>query len=146
METTKEKKWKLIGHSHQIADTGDYDGHYELTNGKISLLTKEDDDEAIQPIADALNDSGIKFYQDDFFEFENRIIKQELDELRKHSTSQKETIERLYDTVTKIKNPYSEEKQYQQWAAAENVLDIIIRSKPFQEAEQLLSTTEPIDQ
>lgn len=63
--------------------------------------------------------------------------------LEDKSTSQKETIERLYDTVTKIKNPYSEEKQYQQWAAAENVLDIIIRSKSFQEVKQLLSTTEP---
>jgi hypothetical protein len=38
--------WELKGHSHQIADTGDYDGYYEITNGKISLLTKDDDDEA----------------------------------------------------------------------------------------------------
>lgn len=59
------------------------------------------------------------------------------------STSQKETIERLYNTVSKLKNPYSREKQYQQWAAAENVLDIIIWSKSFQEIKQLLSTTEP---
>ena len=28
-------EWKLIGHSYQIADTGDYDGHYEITDGKI---------------------------------------------------------------------------------------------------------------
>lgn len=24
--------WELKGHSHQIADTGDYDGYYEITN------------------------------------------------------------------------------------------------------------------
>lgn len=74
--------WKLIGHSHQIADTGDYDGHYEITNGKISLLTQDDDDESLQPIVDALNDSGCKFYQDDWFEFENKMLKDENAELR----------------------------------------------------------------
>ena len=74
--------WELKGHSYQIADTGDYDGYYEITNGKISLLTKGDDDEALQPIVDALNDSGCKFYQDDWFEFENRMLKEEISRLR----------------------------------------------------------------
>lgn len=74
--------WKLKGHSHQIADTGDYDGCYEITNGKISLLTKDDDDEALQPIVDALNDSGCKFYQDDWFEFENKRLKEEISRLK----------------------------------------------------------------
>jgi hypothetical protein len=74
--------WELKGHSHQIADTGDYDGYYEITNGKISLLTKDDDDEALQPIVDALNDSGCKFYQDDWFEFENRMLKEEISRLK----------------------------------------------------------------
>jgi hypothetical protein len=70
--------WKLIGHSYAIADTGDYDGCYEITDGKISILTKDDDDEALQPIVNALNDSGCKFYQDDAVEFENELLKQEL--------------------------------------------------------------------
>ena len=74
--------WELKGHSHQIADTGDYDGYYEITNGKISLLTKDDDDEALQPIVDALNDSGCKFYQDDWFEFENNMLKEEISRLK----------------------------------------------------------------
>jgi hypothetical protein len=73
----KTTEWKLIGHSSQIGDTGDYDGHYEITDGKVSLLTKDDDDESLQPIVDALNDSGCKFYQDDWFEFENRMLKEE---------------------------------------------------------------------
>ncbi len=38
-QTGPSTPWELKGHSHQIADTGDYDGHYEITNGKISLLT-----------------------------------------------------------------------------------------------------------
>lgn len=75
--------WKLIGHSYQIADTGDCDGHYEITNGKISLLTRDDDDEALQPIVNAINSSGCKFYQDDWFEFENDILKREISDLRR---------------------------------------------------------------
>jgi hypothetical protein len=74
--------WELKGHSHQIADTGDYDGYYEITNGKISLLTKDDDDEALQPIVDALNDSGCEFYQDDWLEFENKMLKEEISRLK----------------------------------------------------------------
>ena len=74
--------FKLVGHSGQIADTGDYDGYWEITNGKISLLTKDDDDEALQPIVDSLNDSGCKFYQDDWFEFENRMLKEEISRLK----------------------------------------------------------------
>lgn len=79
---TSSTVWELKGHSHQIADTGDYDGHYEITNGKISLLTKDDDDEALMPIIDALNNSGCKFYQDDWFEFENSMLKEEIKKLK----------------------------------------------------------------
>lgn len=138
MET---KKWKLIGHSHQIADTGDYDGHYEVTNGKISLLTKDDDDEAIQPIVDALNDSGAIFYQDDFFEFENRAIKQELEQLKERTTSQQQTIERLRERNNEfelllrmiLSDNYDFDENYE------------IRPEYRDKAEQLSSTTEPID-
>ncbi len=59
-------EWKLIGHSHQIADTGDYDGHYEITDGNISILTKDDDDETLQEIVDVLNKSNCEFFQDDW--------------------------------------------------------------------------------
>tara|TARA_R110002012_G_scaffold78596_1_gene200188 strand:+ start:52 stop:441 length:390 start_codon:yes stop_codon:yes gene_type:complete len=43
-----------------------------------------------------------------------------------------EAIEALNDVV-RIKNPYSKEKQYQQWAAVENILYNIIRSKKIQQ-------------
>lgn len=75
--------WKLLSHSYQIADTGDYDGCYEITNGKISIFTKDDEDTALSPIVDALNNSGAKFYLDDSLQFENHLLKLELDELRK---------------------------------------------------------------
>lgn len=81
----EEKKgdWELTGHSYQIADTGDYDGNYEITNGKISLLTKDDDEEALQPIVNALNNSGAKFYMDDAAEFEAKMYKELYEGLQK---------------------------------------------------------------
>lgn len=76
------EEWKLIGHSHQIADTGDYDGYYEITNGKVSILTNSDNDEALLPIVKALNDSGCKFYLDDAKEVELYLLKKEYTELK----------------------------------------------------------------
>lgn len=81
-ESEVEGEWSLIGHSHQIADTGDYDGHYEITNGKISILTNDDDEEALEPVVTALNNSGCKFYMNDAAEFENYLLKEELSQLR----------------------------------------------------------------
>lgn len=43
-----------------------------------------------------------------------------------------EAIEAV-NVVLNIKNPYSREKEYEQWAAAENVIDDIIRNKKFQQ-------------
>lgn len=75
MEKTNE--WKIVAHSHQIADTGDYDGCYELTNGKVSIYTQNEIDDELQPVIDALNDSGCDFYLDDSVEFELHILKEE---------------------------------------------------------------------
>lgn len=74
---TSSADWKLIAHSHQIADTGDYDGCYEITNGKVSIFTKDDDDEVLEPVVKALNESGCKFYLDDSAEFEAHILREE---------------------------------------------------------------------
>lgn len=90
---TAEEEWKLIGHSYQIADTGDYDGCYEITDGKISIRTNYDDDEALQPIVNALNSSGCSFWQDDAAEFENRLFRDEIKELRAEIAGLVQTIE-----------------------------------------------------
>ena len=82
------KSFELVGHSHQIADTGDYDGCYEITNGVISLFTKDDDelgqihDEGLQKVVDALNNTGAEFFLDDDKEFELHLAKQEITELK----------------------------------------------------------------
>lgn len=81
-EGKEMNEWQLIGHSYQIADTGDYDGCYEITDGSVSIYSKDDDDEALQPIVDALNESGCKFYLDDSDAFENHLLKIEIAELR----------------------------------------------------------------
>lgn len=80
MEKT-ERKYELIGHSHQIADTGDYDGYYEITNGEVSILTQDDDDEALEEVVKALNNSGCKFYLDDSDRWEANHYKQEFERL-----------------------------------------------------------------
>jgi hypothetical protein len=72
--------WKLVSHSHQIADTGDYDGCYEITNGKISIFT-QDDGESLEAIVTALNDSGCEFYLDDCAEYEAHLLREENKEL-----------------------------------------------------------------
>lgn len=57
--------WRVITHSYPIADTGDYDGHYELTNGVISLLTKSEEVGDLESLVKALNESDVIFYLDD---------------------------------------------------------------------------------
>jgi hypothetical protein len=74
--------WKLVGESYQIADTGDYDGHYEITNGKITICTNHDDEEALQPIVDALNRAGCSFYTKHPSEVEAYILRYEVDSLK----------------------------------------------------------------
>lgn len=77
MQKQRIPKFKLISHEHQIADTGDYDGGYEISNGKVSIFTNDDDDEALGKIVKALNESKCKFYLDDSDAFEAKIITEE---------------------------------------------------------------------
>ena len=59
-----QNKWEFKAHNYQIADTGDYDGYYEITNGDITLITKDDFDETERQLKLAvviLNRWGIKF-------------------------------------------------------------------------------------
>ncbi len=97
---THIQEWKLIGHSYQIADTGDYDGNYEITNGKISLLTKDDDEESLQPIVNALNNSGCKFYTNDLFEFENIIMREDIKQLQAENERLKKELQALKGETT----------------------------------------------
>lgn len=54
-----KNNWEVKSHSYQIADTGDYDGYWEVVNGKgQSFVTREDYDDIekdLQKIADTLN-------------------------------------------------------------------------------------------
>lgn len=76
--------WELKPHSYQIADTGDYDGHYEITNGKISLFIKDYEcDEPLQKVVDAMNESGCQFEMDDSAKWELEVVKRENQRLLK---------------------------------------------------------------
>lgn len=70
--------WKWIGHSHQIADTGDYDGCYEITNGNLSFFTKDEDiDEQLTSLCDSLNSLDINFFIDDSDKFVLKAVDDE---------------------------------------------------------------------
>lgn len=83
-----KQKFEVKSHSYQIADTGDYDGYWEITNGTDRIITKEDGDEIeayLQSIADRLNElqAGIGFgietgaevaIQEQCFKLEGQIL------------------------------------------------------------------------
>lgn len=61
----EQNKWEVKSHSHQIADTGDYDGYWEITNGKIHICTKDDGPDMpdiLQEVADLLTKTECDFW------------------------------------------------------------------------------------
>jgi hypothetical protein len=50
--------WKLIPRSYPVGESGDWDGHFEVTNGLVSLTTSQDADdveEELQQLVKQLN-------------------------------------------------------------------------------------------
>lgn len=94
--TNNKPKFEVKSHSCQIADTGDYDGYWEITNGIDRIITKEDGDEIevyLNSIADKLNElqDGIGFgietgaeikIQEQYFKLEGEML--ELKDENKH--------------------------------------------------------------
>lgn len=84
-----KKLWEIKSHSSQIADTGDYDGYYELTNGTVSLFSKDDidtddpDHSSINTVVSILNDLNYKWYMDDSEKFLLHLKEQEVSRLLK---------------------------------------------------------------
>ena len=83
----KNGEWKIIPHSYQIADTGDYDGHWELTNGTISLITKDDigEDGDVEDLVQKMNDLDVKWedYKLDDSRWEAMMWKSKVDMLER---------------------------------------------------------------
>lgn len=80
-------KWEYKSHSYPIGDTGDYDGYWEVTNGKDSLITKEDYEDIekdLQAVVDILNNTYANFTFDRnieaALEAENKWLKSELEQ------------------------------------------------------------------
>lgn len=84
--------WEYKEHFHAIGMTGDYDGHYEVTNGDISLCTNDDPEDitetenTLQRVAKSLNESECKFYCNTTTEhklhIENMELRYKIDDLR----------------------------------------------------------------
>jgi hypothetical protein len=86
-------KWEVKSHSYQIADTGDYDGYWEITNGKDSLITKEDYEDIekdLQAVVDLLNNTYANFTVDRgneaALDAENKLLRQEMEDMKKAQT------------------------------------------------------------
>lgn len=116
MESKHTPEWKLIPHSYQIADTGDYGGHYELTDGKTTLITYDDpyDETTVKAIVKSLNDSGCSFYcqESDALGMELSFAKQDVKELRELNAEMLEALEwvlQISETVD-LKQPVDVEQ------------------------------------
>lgn len=75
----ENRKWEVIAHSAPIADTGDYDGHYELSNGDITLITRDDidtDDPDIHIALYALGQYKWEDWKRDALEYELHLEKE----------------------------------------------------------------------
>lgn len=72
-----KNNWTLIPQSYQIADTGDYDGHYEISNGLITLGTTSDDEDSLNSLIYFLNTLEIQIYPTPNYEIELLIEKEE---------------------------------------------------------------------
>jgi flagellar biosynthesis/type III secretory pathway protein FliH len=84
-----QNKWEVKSNSYQIADTGDYDGYWEVTNGEIKICTKDDGNDMeviLKEVAALLNKTEISFYIDNPKEvdlhFECEGLKIQLSELQ----------------------------------------------------------------
>ncbi len=94
----KMKEFKIVEHSHQIADTGDYDGCLELTNGKVSIFTKDDlEEEQCDKIIMTLNEAACDWYMDDSAEFGLHLEKERTKNLVNRIESALELIKKYQD-------------------------------------------------
>lgn len=140
MNTQDKKDWRLETYSGQIADTGDYDGHYEITNGKISINTSDDpDDGLLENIVAALNESDCKFYTNHPSEVDAQILRYENDELKKE-------IERLKSapaeplplmTVAECKDAAAKRNGWMDWIEVRTRAIAITREAINDEAAEL---------
>lgn len=89
---------KVWQYKENFYSTGcdDYDGHYEVTNGHISLCTTDDPEDitetenTLHMVVDALNHSGCKFYVNTLTEnalfIENELLKAALEDIARQRT------------------------------------------------------------
>lgn len=100
--TNQFKKWEFKAHNYQIADTGDYDGHYEITNGINRIIIRNDFDDAeevLNKICDIINENELDIEIEDHSE-EAAMASDQVDRLQTQIENQafKEiTLSKTYD-------------------------------------------------
>lgn len=96
MSNNQLPAWRYEEHFHRVPMSEDFDGHYEVTNGNISLCTSDDPEDitetenTLHRVASALNESGCKFYCNTATEhalhIENMLLRAALEEIAMQRT------------------------------------------------------------
>lgn len=108
------KTWEYKEHFHAIGMTGDYSGHYEVTNGDISLCTNDDPEDitetenTLQKVARVLNESDCKFYCDTTTEhklhIENMELRYKMDDLKDQAQRMADALGAISDHIKECQN------------------------------------------
>lgn len=80
-QTMTKEQWKYSEHTHALADTGDYEGYVQFTNGKDILQSCGDEmeEEQLKQFCELLNlMPDLWSHKCDALEFENSQLKQEV--------------------------------------------------------------------
>lgn len=74
--------WKLIHHTEFGGESNSIESHYQLTDGKISIISYDDDRQALKSVVEALNASDCNFVQDSSLEMENKMLRDDVEYLK----------------------------------------------------------------
>jgi hypothetical protein len=74
--------WKLIHHTILGGEIDSMESYYQITDGKISIISYDDDKQALKGVVEALNASDCSFFQDYTLEIENKMLRDDVEYLK----------------------------------------------------------------
>lgn len=82
-DSKKEPRiWKLIHHSILGGEIDTIESHYQITDGRISIISYDDDKQALKSVVEALNASDCSFVEDSNLETENKMLRDDVEYLK----------------------------------------------------------------
>lgn len=112
-------KWLANSHFHGLGESGDSDGWYELTNGDISIGSKDEAFEFFEKAARILNNAGIKLFESnvDGLQLENHLVHNEYNAMAKEHVALHKRSQALLEALESIANAPvpANEREYISW-------------------------------